>query len=61
MIKGQLEVDGKVYNIIEYNWFGLIRMINDMMKDQEIQFPLGEDDATKMVTKKVKETDKYSG
>lgn len=59
MIKGQLEVDGKIYNIVEYNWYGLVRQINDMMRDQEITFPLGEGEAMKVVTQKVTETEKF--
>lgn len=59
MIKGQLEVDGKTYNICEYNWYGLVRQINDMMRDEEISFPLGEGETMKVVTKKIHDVEKH--
>lgn len=60
MIECIVKFDGKEFSFRAKTWYQFVYGINDIMKEFEITFPLGEDDDIKFVTKKVKEVDKYS-
>lgn len=59
IVTGQLRMQGKEYNFLHYTWLSFMIAINEMMSEYKIEFPLGEDEKIAMVTKKVKETDKF--
>lgn len=60
LVKGHLQANGKDYYFCNSTWLSFLIQINEMMSEYEIQFPLGEDAEVEMVTKKVKDTDKFS-
>lgn len=60
VVKGHLQANGKDYYFVCSTWLSFMIQINEMMSEYEITFPIGEDNATEMVTKTVKETDKFS-
>lgn len=61
-INAVLQVDGHYpVKFTACTWLEFLIRINEFMdKNNWISFPVGEDDATKMVTKTAKEVDKFS-
>lgn len=48
----------RVYHINAKTWLDFLIDINRIMEEHEITYPVGEDDETKMVTKKARQVDK---
>lgn len=59
LVIGHLKCNGKSYRIKCFTWLSFMMRINEMMSEQEIIFPIGEDSEMRMVTKKVKNTERY--
>lgn len=60
IVEGKLVCGDKEYYFSETTWFSFMVKINEMMREFEITYPVGEDENMEMVTKAVKDVDKFS-
>ena len=59
LIYGILHMKGKDYPIRCFTWYAFLLRINEIMREQEITFPVGEDEKMRMVTLKVDQTERF--
>lgn len=52
IISGHLVCQDKRYAIRCFTWLSFMMRINEIMRNHEIEFPIGEDDKIRMVRKK---------
>ena len=59
LITGQLKVGSQTFNIVAYSWVSFLFEINQMIRETEIQFPLGEDEQIRMVKRKIQNVERF--
>lgn len=59
IIYGILHMQGEDYPIRCYTWMAFMLRINEIMREQKIEFPFGEDEEMRMVQTKTKDTERF--
>lgn len=52
-------MQGEDYPIRCYTWMAFMLRINEIMREQKIEFPFGEDEEMRMVQTKTKDTERF--
>ena len=58
-ITGHIRVGEKSFVINSKSWLSFMMEINQMMRESEITFPLGEDEKMRMVTRKTHRVERF--
>lgn len=59
LIYGILHMQGKDYPVRCFTWLAFMMRINEIMRDAEITYPVGEGEEIRMVRKKTKDTEVF--
>lgn len=59
IIYGILHMQGKDYPIRSWTWLAFMMRINEIMRDHEVEFPIGEDEEIRMVRQKTKNIERF--
>lgn len=58
IVWGILHMQGKDYPIRCYTWLAFMMRVNEIMRDYEIEFPIGEGEEIRMVRQKSKNVER---
>lgn len=60
MIECMIKSNNSVTRFQARTWLDFLQKIDQIIRSEKITFPIGEDENIEMVTKEVKETDKFN-